>query len=124
MPPAAPILVVSKRIDSAELARLVGHPFEDMVKFVVDVDRKVAAVGGELHADAEALLIDRGHPQESLWGGNYYPGRGEGECIEFRSLINIRPSQGNRGMIVQDVALRERIRSVVFDLLGRGEALP
>ena len=123
MAPAAPILVVSKRLAPSDLARLVGHPFEDMVKFVVDVDRRVAAVGGELHADAEAMLLDQGHSQESLWGGNYHPGRGEGECIEYRSMINIRPSQGNRAMIVQDPAVRERIRAVVFELIGRGETV-
>ena len=124
MSPDASILVLSERIAPAELARLVGHPFQDMLKFVVDVERRIAAVGGELHADAEALLLEHGSAQESLWGGNYYPGRGEGECIAYQSLINIRPSLGNRGLTVQDPALRERIRSVVFELLGHGEPLP
>jgi hypothetical protein len=95
-----------------------------MVKFVADVERRLLAVGGELHADAEALLIENGSAQSSLWGGNYYPGRGAGECIEYRSLINIRPSQGNRGLSVEDAGLRARMRELVFELLGRGEALP
>jgi hypothetical protein len=95
-----------------------------MVKFVVDIDRKVLAVGGELHADAEALLLERGSRQESLWGGNYRPGLGEGECIEYSSLINLRPSQGNRGMSIQDPETRKRLASIVHDLLGRGEPLP
>ena len=116
--------MISERLAPVELARLVGQSFQDMLKFVVDVERRVAAVGGELHADAEALLLDRGSAQESLWGGNYYPGRGEGECIGYQSLINIRPSLGNRGLTVQDPALREKIRSVVFELLGHGEPLP
>jgi hypothetical protein len=72
-----PILLLEERIEPAELARLVALFFEDMVKFVVDVRRGVAAVGGELHADAEAVLLEAGSEQQDLWGANYYPGRGE-----------------------------------------------
>ena len=123
MSPAAPILLVKKPLAPAELSRLVGHPFQDMVKFVVDVERKIAAVGGELHADAEEILIENGSRQSDLWGGNYFPGRGEGECIVFNSLINIRPAAGNRSLTVEDPVLRDRIRAVVFVLIGRGEPL-
>ena len=38
----------------------------------------------------------------------------EGEdFIEFDSLINIRPRQGNRSRDVEDEAIREQIRQVV-----------
>lgn len=119
----APIILVTKRLASADLARLVGHPFKDMVKFVVDVELKKAAVGGELHADAEEILLENGSRQSALWGGNYFPGRGEGECVVFNSMINIRPAAGNRALDVQDPALRARIREIVFALIGRGEPL-
>jgi hypothetical protein len=52
------IVIVDRRIEPAELRRLVVLYFGDMVKFVVDVRRRVAAVGGELHADAEQALLD------------------------------------------------------------------
>lgn len=118
------IVFVDQRIDPAELARLVALFFEDMVKYVVDVRLGIAAVGGQLHADAEELLLARGSTQIDLWGANYYPGKGEGGCIEYTSLINIRPAQGNRSMEVQDGAVRDRIRELTFALIGRGEALP
>jgi hypothetical protein len=118
----SPIVVVNRQIPPAELARLTALFFEDMVKYVVDLERRVAAVGGELHADA--LLLEAGSDQKNLWGANYYPGQGEGRCIEYTSLINIRPAQGNRGMEVQDPELRERIRELTFELIGTGEPLP
>jgi len=118
------IVFVDQRIDPADLARLVALFFEDMVKYVVDVRLGVAAVGGQLHADAEALLLARGSTQIDLWGANYYPGKGEDGCIEYTSLINIRPAQGNRSMEVQDEAVRRRIRDLTFALIGRGEPLP
>jgi hypothetical protein len=124
MSAANAIVVTSTRLSSRQLAGLVGEPFDDMVKFVVDVDRRIAAVGGELHADAEALLLDQDSRQDALWGGNYYPGRGEADCIEYQSMINIRPARGNRGMTIEDPAVRERVKTVVFELIGRGEPLP
>ena len=119
-----PILLLEERIEPAELARLVALFFEDMVKLVVDVRRGIAAVGGELHADAEAVLLEAGSEQQDLWGANYYPGRGEEGCIEYTSLINIRPAQGNRSMEVEEAAVRDRIREHTYTLVGRGEPLP
>ena len=124
MPSAEPIVITDRRIPVEELKRLVLLFFEDMVKYVVDVERRVAAVGGELHADAEALLLGADSSQDNLWGANYYPGRGEESCIEYTALINIRPAQGNRSMEVEDAELRRRIRELTFELIGRGEPLP
>jgi hypothetical protein len=121
---AANIVILGERIAPHALAGLARASFGDMVKFVVDVERRVMAVGGELHADGEALLLEAGSEQATLWGGNYFPGRGPAGCIEYTSLINIRPSQGNRSMNLVDPALRERMRAIVFELLGEGEPLP
>jgi hypothetical protein len=118
------IVVVETRIEPAELARLVHLHFDDMVKYVVDIERRIAAVGGALHADAEHLLLEAGSRQADLWGANYLPGKGPDDCIEYTSLINIRPSQGNRSMLIADPGLRERVREITFALIGRGEPLP
>jgi hypothetical protein len=107
----------------AELRRLVAARFEDMVKYVVDVARGMAAVGGELHADEKALLLEHDSRQEDLWGANYYPGKGPEECIEFTSLINIRPAQDNRSMLIEDEGVRARVREITHALVGQGEPL-
>jgi hypothetical protein len=70
------------------------------------------------------VLLADGSRQADLWGANYYPGRGEGDCIEYTSLINIRPAIGNRSMEIADPAIRRRVQSWTFELIGRGEALP
>ena len=121
-PEPAEILVLGRRIERAELARL-ARLFGDMVKYVVDVERGVIAIGGELHADAEQALLDRGSRPADLWGANYYPGQGREGCVEFTSPINIRPARGNPGMEIGDPAIRERIRAITFALVGEGEAL-
>lgn len=118
---APDIVVVEDRLDPGELRRLCDAFFGDMVKVVVDVEREVVAVGGELHADGEALLLESGSRPQDVWGANYYPGRGRDRCIEFTALINIRPAQGNRAMEILDLGLRERVRDVIARLIGEGE---
>ena len=120
---APEIVIVERRIEPTELARLVRLLFGNMVKIVVDVERRVAAVGGELHADAEQLLLADGSRQADLWGANYYPGRPPDDCIEYTALINIRPAQGNRSMQIADQTICERVREITFALIGRGESL-
>jgi hypothetical protein len=106
------------------LGRVVEATFGDMVKYVVDVRRGVAAVGGQMHADAQALLLEDGSKHEDLWGANYFPERPSDSCIEFTSLINIRPRQHNPGMEVRDERVRERIREITFALIGTGAPRP
>jgi Protein of unknown function (DUF5674) len=87
------------------------------------VRRRVVAIGGELHADAEQLLLRDGSHQQDLWGANYYPGQGQEGCIEYTALINIRPGEGNRSMEIGDEKLREAVREITFELIGRGEEI-
>ncbi len=120
---ALDIVITNRPIDASTLQALTAHWFGDMVKLVIDIDQRVVAVGGELHADAESLLLERGSRQASLWGANYIPGAGAEHCLELTALINIRPGQGNRSMVVQDPEIAAKMRAIVHDLVGRGEPL-
>ena len=97
----------------SELAKLAEAQFGDMVKAVVDVSRRQLAVGGEMHADDEALLLNDGSRQADLWGINLYPAESGDRWIEFDSMINVRPSVGNRTRGVEDDSVRAVIRGVV-----------
>ena len=102
------------------LEAMAGAMFGNLVKAVVDVERGVMAVGGEMHADEEALLLGEGSPQASLWGINLYPAEfGSSRFIEFDSVINIRPRQGNRTRSVDDAAARAAITAIVDRLVTR-----
>jgi hypothetical protein len=111
------IEILRRSTTRARLSALAESQFGDMVKAVVDVERSVMAIGGELHSDEEAALIDDGSAQADLWGINLYPAEEEDAWVEFDSMINVRPSQGNRSRNVEDSALRDRIRRIVTDLV-------
>lgn len=115
---AMTVRIVRSPLPRAELVALAEAQFGDMVKAVVDVARGVMAIGGELHADEEATLLDDGSRQSDLWGINLYPGESGAGWIEFDSMINVRPAQGNRSRDIEDEHIRERIRGVVSALVS------
>ena len=88
-----------------------------MVKAVVDIENKILAIDAELHSDLEELLLKNGSKQENLWGINIYPGTGKEKFIEYTSLINIRPSQGNASMDIKSNDLRVKIQKIVNGLI-------
>ena len=93
--------------------------FGNLVKAVVDVDREIVAVDAELHSDLEAFLLQSGSKQKNLWGINLYPEMQNEEFIEFDSMINMRPSQGNRSRGIDNEELRKKIIAIVSKRIKR-----
>lgn len=91
--------------------------FGDLVKAVVDVKRHVMAIDASLHADEEALLLSQGSQQTDVWGVNLYPDLDGDDFIEFDSMINVRPSEGNMSRNIQDIHLQKEIRAVIAALI-------
>ncbi|MGH7604530.1 MAG: DUF5674 family protein [Gemmatimonadaceae bacterium] len=109
--------IIRESLSRAELGVIASQQFGDMVKAVVDIERRIMALGGELHSDEEALLLDDGSSQSNLWGINLYPAERGEDWIEYDSMINVRPSQGNRTRGVEEAGLRDAIRHVVNGLV-------
>ena len=109
------IILVRASMTKAVLNTMAKQQFGDMVKAVVDIEQGIMAIGGELHSDEEALLLEQGSRQRNLWGINLYPEHPVSEWIEFDSMINLRPSFGKRSRGVDDPATR----GAIADLMGR-----
>lgn len=111
--------ILKKKIDKKELWNCEYIYNDEMVKGVVDLGRGILAIDAEMHADIEQELLKAGSTQEDLWGINLYPeGYDEGGIIEFDSMINVRPRQGNRTRGVEDLGTQEKIRGVVAEWVG------
>lgn len=111
------IKIITDTISKEEVKKLAEDTFGDMVKAVVDIEKKIIAIGGELHADAEAVLIDYGSKQKNIWGINIYPDKPKNERIEYISLINIRPKQNNMSMKIEDTALQNIINEIINSVI-------
>ncbi len=109
------MIVIQKPVELKWIQENHNDFFERMVKIVVDLENKKIALNAELHADLEQSLLEEESAQENLWGANIYfenPLR-----IEYTSLINIRPGQGNMSMEVQDENIQNAIEALVRDLI-------
>ncbi|MEC4812127.1 MAG: DUF5674 family protein [Scytonema sp. PMC 1069.18] len=88
------------------------------IKIAVDIEKGILAGGGEQYAECEALLLKDGSKQKDIWGADWLPFTQE---IAYESIINIRPSQSNRSMIIQNLAIRERVKQITVELIGGHE---
>ncbi len=107
--------IIDSTLTRDELTRLAEKTFGDFVKSVVDVELRIVAIDAELHSDLEASLLEKGSKQKDLWGINLYPKLQGDESIEFDSMINMRPSQGNLSRGVDSKELREKIVKIVSE---------
>jgi hypothetical protein len=112
-------VTVDQSITLDELRSLARARFGDMVKAVVDLRRGVMLLDAELHSDQEAALLADGSVQEDLWGLNLYPDMAPADFVEFDSMINLRPSFGNRSRGVDDEGTRGAIVALVERLVRR-----
>jgi len=110
--------IITQHLTFNELKQMT-HIFENMVKAVVDVDREVIALEAELHSDLEALLLQDGSKQNNLWGINLYPEMIGDDFVEFDSMINIRPSLGNRSRGVENAETQNKIIEIVAKRISR-----
>ncbi len=111
------IKVYKTKVSGSELKELAQAGYDDMIKGVVDLEQKIVALGGELHADCEEILLAKGSQQIDLWGFNIYPKKKKEERLEYTSFINIRPKQGNFQIEIKDENLRQRVKEVVDGLI-------
>jgi len=111
--------IITDKILVEELKEMADKMFGNLIKAVVDIEKEVMAIDGELHADEQALLLENGSKQENLWGINIYLEKIDEDFVEFDSVINIRPSQQNRSRGVDNPEIRKKILKIVNKLVKK-----
>ncbi len=112
------IKIIDKQININELRQMAKDGFGDFVKGVCDLEKEILALGGELHSDCYEALIEDGSCGADIWGFNIFPDLPKERCLEFTSLINIRPNLGNRSMEIQSQEVREKIVKVIDKIIS------
>jgi hypothetical protein len=111
--------IITEILSIDELKQMAQDMFGNLVKAVVDVEEGLVAVDAELHSDLEALLLESGSKQKNLWGINLYPQMQGEEYIEFDSMINMRPSQGNISRGIDKEEIRRKIIEIIAKRIKR-----
>jgi len=111
--------IVREKITLEELKKMSEKMHDNLVKAVVDIEKNIMVVDAGMHADEEVVLLEEGSQQEDLWGINIYPYQSIDKWIEFDSMINLRPSYGNKTRSVDDIKVQERIKKIVEALVSK-----
>lgn len=112
------MVIIREKITQDKLKELAKEDYVYMIKAVVDAEKEIMAVGGELHSDEEMLLLDDGSKQKNLWGINIEFEKPRSEWIVFDSLINVRPRNHNLSRAVENPELRQKITDIVNKLIS------
>ena len=110
--------IIEEQVQKSELLDLeLKSKYGALVKVVVDIERAIMIAGMTMHSDGQEILLEHGSKQANLWGINLYLQQSGDEWIEYDSVINLRPSQGNDSRGVDDPAIRGKIREIVNRLV-------
>lgn len=102
------------KISINELKNMANKMFGELVKADVDVAKRIVIIDMPMHYDGEQELLQNGSKQKDIWGINLHPSDyGTDDFIEFDSMINIRPSQGNASKDVLDAAVKSKIVEII-----------
>jgi len=108
------------KISKEDLIKMSENMFGDLVKAVVDIKQNIMVVDADLHADEEKKLLEEyNSQQENLWGINLYPKEEDEYFVEFDSMINLRPSYGNKSRGVDDEDVQGQIMEIVNNLVAK-----
>lgn len=84
--------------------------YEFYIKVTVDIEKEIVAIGGEYHADAEKVLINKHNSlSKNIWGGGYNI---QLKSFETNAIINLRPGI-NDSMEIVDPDLRKKYIDLV-----------
>lgn len=112
--------IVTDTITISELKELAHEFYGDTIKAVADVEQGLLGVGGEFHSEIERLLIEgHGSQRENTWGINLLLDKSGEDCIEFDSMINLKPALLNRTRNVENEEIRKKIRAIVSRKISR-----
>ncbi|MCA9300985.1 hypothetical protein H6801_02875 [Candidatus Nomurabacteria bacterium] len=109
---------IVQKISIGEIQEMANKMFGELVKADVDIVKKIVIIDMPMHYDGEQELLKNGSKQKDIWGINLYPeDYGTDNFIEFDSMINIRPSQGNSSRDVLDADIRTKITDIINEIV-------
>ena len=109
--------LIDTTITKKSLHEMAKASFGNFVKAVIDSKKAIMVIDASLHADEETYLLSHGSIQQDLWGINLYPEFDGEDFIEFDSMINVRPGQGNMTRGIDDARIQRKIRSIIGQLV-------
>ena len=106
------IRIIKELKTKNQLKELNQERFNYLAKVIVNIERKIIAIDGDLHSDGKVLL-EADSKQENVWSINIYHDFSRDQWIKFGSIINIRRNHNNLSRFIKDENIRKKITGVV-----------
>lgn len=90
----------------------IQEKYGDYIKLTIDIANKWIALGGQLHADGERILLEKGSSQNDIWGGGINL---KDKQIDTTAVLNLRPKLNNDNLEILDPIKREKFLNIVKD---------
>lgn len=102
-------IVVVEELSKNDILKAREEYFQ-YIKITVDISKKIVAIGGEYHADAEDILIKNFKCRnENIWGGGYNI---KLKRFEANAVLNIKPQINDSLEIIA-----ADIRNIFFEIV-------
>jgi len=112
-------MFIAEKITLSQLESLSQKMDGSIVKGVADIKKGVVVLDAPMHADEESFLLANGSDQSDLWGFNLFPSSyGTDDFIVYRSMINLRPWDGCRSMVITDTDVTRKIEELVDAIIS------
>lgn len=103
------IVILDKALTQEDVDK-AREDYKNYIKITIDIENEIVAIGGEYHADAEKMLLEKYNSnQNDIWGGGYDL---ENREYRFDAMINIRPKQSNSSPDI----LNSNIKQMFLDI--------
>lgn len=94
--------------------------YPEYIKITADLKNEIVVIGGEYHADAEKILVEKFDSKRSeVWGGGYNITT---KSFEVNAMLNLKPTI-NDSLDILNPETRERFLEVVKNKLGNIQSL-
>jgi hypothetical protein len=112
--------IIKDNIQISELKEMASKMHGELVKVMVDIEKKIIALDAPMHSDLLELLIQEENSEpKNLWGINIHPDKTGEDFIEFDSMMNLKPGLGNRSRYVENAQTREKIINIVEKIIQK-----
>ncbi len=106
-------MILRTKTELNDLKAIDPQFFEDMIKIVIDRERRIVAVGAEMHSDMGIELYNDGSDEKDLYGANlFWDG-----SLEWSSTLNIARNRsiqnGTYGRVITDEDTIEDLTDIV-----------
>jgi len=107
------LIIVDNKLSKEDISAS-REDYSEYIKITADLEKEIVIIGGEYHADAEKLMIDKfGSKRSAIWGGGFNLTTGE---FEVNAMLNLKPASNN-SLEILDPQARSRFLEIVKNKL-------